>query len=114
MSNEWKKLEINDLPSDIAVNKDYVFEYRSRLDGEWVCDPDDIFLILRGMKIHGYEYRYRLRQPEPPTHEQLAEERIEFLQSVIETYQEITENAQELNRKLLDKLQEIQFPPEAE
>ena len=87
--NEWKELDINNLPSDILVG-DYEWEFKT--DGEWKYARASCEQRLRGYAIdemisqnrspdqiekEGFpktdpiKYRYRLRQSEPPSHEEI-------------------------------------------
>ncbi len=66
--NEWKELEIDNLPPDILVGG-YEFEYFNNEYKEWRLDPHshDVISILRVIIKNKIPYRYR--KPEPkPTH----------------------------------------------
>ena len=72
MSNKWKELDINkcsEWPDDLLTNKDYVWQVKGLkwFDIKVTIDPIE---ILKGVGS-GNEYRYRLRQPEPPTHKEI-------------------------------------------
>ena len=58
--NEWKELEIGNLPPDILVG-DYEFEY--------VAEGCPIIRIIDGL-MERETYRYRKRQPKAPSHEE--------------------------------------------
>ena len=76
--SDWKELKIDNLPSDILVG-DYEFEswnIQTPYLKESPWKPDSPLEINRMVEelckdTVLYVYRYRLRQPEPPTHEEI-------------------------------------------
>ena len=67
--NEWKELEIDNLPRDILTG-DYKFEvYRSNWDEKNPTYP--ITSVLRDL-IDGGKWRYRKPEPKVPNHEEIT------------------------------------------
>lgn len=79
MENEWKVLDINNLPPDILVG-DYEFQWYCTLDNKWRADTTVMTAIQVLTNInnrslpnaHANKHRYRKRQPEPPSHEEIT------------------------------------------
>lgn len=69
MSNEWKELDIANLPPDILVG-DYVFE---RVHNKCHSTGMTTLDILHEITVFGYKYRYRKPEQEPkaPSHEEI-------------------------------------------
>ena len=64
--NEWKDLDIRDIPSDFFVNERYEIQFMGK---EWVTEKDYDELeerdqILEGLR-ENVKYRYRLKPLEP-------------------------------------------------
>ncbi len=72
--NEWKELQIDNLPLDILTG-DYEFECYC-FEGDvwektgWYPKRMDIISVLNDVK-HEYRYRYRKPEPKAPTHEEI-------------------------------------------
>lgn len=69
--SKWQKLDVTNLPSDILVG-DYEFEWLTT-SKEWEEDPDsgnNARAILSATGF-GFKYRYRKKQPNAPTHEEI-------------------------------------------
>lgn len=77
-NNDWKILDVNCLPEDILVNKEYEFEVKSEdlsFYPDWGHNSAcDIFQLLRNLN-NGFQIRYRIT-PTKKSHEELAEEYI--------------------------------------
>lgn len=66
--NDWKELDINNLPSDILVG-DYEFEYDPTETNRW--EPVSIRLNAIALLFGEYKLHYRKRQPKAPSHEEI-------------------------------------------
>lgn len=72
MSEEWKEVEVGNLPPDILVG-DYEFEARKKEDGIWNESVKGLknsynFMAFMDGRL---KYRCRKRQPKPPSHEEI-------------------------------------------
>lgn len=72
MSEEWKELDISNLPSDILVG-DYEFEVADYNGLPWAHVIEDSAMLTTIVRFlqEGDKYRYRKRQPKPPSHEEI-------------------------------------------
>ena len=68
--NEWKKLDKGNLPPDILTWEPGVTHdvQTVRVDGGWKDSRWSDVLELLECLYGGVEYRYRKRQPKPPSH----------------------------------------------
>ena len=71
--NEWKELEIDNLPSDILTG-DYEWEYDS-LDIGWILleNAKSIEVLVDRLKHSLDKYRYRKPEPKAPSHEEILQ-----------------------------------------
>ena len=67
---EWKELKIDNLPPDILTG-DYEFEYIRPHHDEYSTYLGQRYSMIARMVADGQIYRYRLRQHEPPSHEEI-------------------------------------------
>lgn len=76
MNNEWKKLDINNLPGDILVG-DYEFEYFSESLNTWMkagrfeTDNEMRVWLINGLLLKHLKYRYRRKQKPAPSHKEI-------------------------------------------
>jgi hypothetical protein len=78
ISEEWKTLDINNLPSDILVKDRYEIEQRNlQLLSKDFVKKDILTAINRLLCETGWEYRYRLKSTKK-TDEELAEEYVDI------------------------------------
>lgn len=71
--NEWKKLDINNLPPDILI-KEYEWRFCDPRESpilEWVEFVGILFPSALQNIIDGYQYEYREFQPKAPTHKEI-------------------------------------------
>jgi hypothetical protein len=73
MRNEWKELEINNLPPDILTG-DYDWEVMD-YNGNWKMSKErrdrNIYSFLEWCSDCNLKYRYRKPEPKQPTHEEI-------------------------------------------
>lgn len=68
MNNEWKELDIANLPPDILVS-DYEFVFNNSVG--WDYSSETRFGVIKNLMDNAFEYRYRKRAPKAPTHEEI-------------------------------------------
>ena len=73
--NEWKELEIDNLPPDLKLSDDVkIFDYRIECYSydTWVkTSHTEWWMILKEIKRLKTKYRYRKPEPKAPTHEEI-------------------------------------------
>jgi len=100
MDNEWKELEIDNLPTDILTGN---YEFALKDMANIGCLKVDKILDLLGAVANGYEYRYRKPEPQQPS----PEVREKYLEAVIGTYEELMRKSHDLNWKLLEDIKKL-------
>lgn len=85
--NEWKELQINNLPPDILTGK---YEFCLKDIANIGCLSNGAIFDLLKAIINGDEYQYRKPEPKQPTHEEIMtkwwKDRKDFWRSVIGFY----------------------------
>ena len=81
--NEWKELEIDNLPPDYFDDNDYIFEWlrENKNEDMWInhysSDYDNHMslegklFIIKEVKLNYCKYRYRKPEPKQPSHEEI-------------------------------------------
>jgi hypothetical protein len=121
MRNEWKELEINNLPPDILTG-DYEWEVLN--DGKWCASKErrdrNIYSFLEWCSNCNLLYRYRKPEPKQPTHEEIISK---WWRSGEEWYKVISYNRDtniyllhygKVNRIWFDNMESADIPPELE
>jgi len=60
MNEDWKDLEIGNIPSNFRENNNYEVLFKA-IDGSWNEDTEDRICILHRLIDGSREYRYRLK-----------------------------------------------------
>ena len=89
--NEWKELEIDNLPNDILTGG-YELEWLDNFGdstGKWYAsdfgDRNYMWKIIHAL-IDGREYRYRKPDPKAPSHEEIKNRHLNRIQEATRIY----------------------------